>query len=396
MKYARLPSLRIAAAFAALLSLWPTAALADGAAWEEWQSIPGVFDVDGPRSDGSLLVAGSGALYLVDAEGKQTPFARGPGGYRDDPGAEAYVAVSRGGHVSSTGCDFTPDETFILRLHVPFGITRVSADGADSGSFANITGVTALGGIAVDTGGAFDQRLLVTGTTTAKKTAVFAIDCNGAVTAITRSAPAVEGGIAVAPSGFGQFGGDLIAPDEYTGRIYAISPAGKATLIARPSLPVGADVGVESVGFVPEGLLSRGGWFYYADRLTKGNPHPGTDHLLRLSASVLDAAGVREGDMLVAVEGGATLIAIHCDATCGVTAVVKTPTKAHGEGHLAFSVNAPAPASPTPVAAATARPIVPPGAVDFAGQWGVAIVIVIAAAALGVAVGVQALRRRPK
>jgi hypothetical protein len=381
---------------AVVLALWPSAALADGAAWEEWQPIPGVFDADGPRTDGSLLIAGSAALYLLDADGKLTPFARGPGGYRDDPGAEAYVAVSRGGHVSSAGCDFTPDETFILRLHVPFGITRVTADGADSGSFANITGVTALGGIAIDTGGAFDQRLLVTGTTTAKKTAVFAIDCNGAVTAVTRAAPAVEGGIAVAPSGFGQFGGDLIAPDEYTGRIYAISPAGKATMIARPALPVGADVGVESVGFVPQGLLSRGGWVYYADRFTKGNRHPGTDHLLRLSSSALDAAGVREGDMLVAFEGGATLIAIRCDATCGVTAVVRTPTRAHGEGHLAFTVNPPRAASPTPVALAAARPLVPPGTVDFAGQWGVAIVVVIAAASFGLAVGAQAVRRRPK
>jgi hypothetical protein len=100
--------------------------------------------------------------------------------------------------------------------------------------------------------------------------------------------------------------------------------------------------------------------------------------------------------MLVAVEGGATLIAIRCDATCGVTAVVRTPTRAHGEGHLAFTVNPPRAASPTPVALAAARPLVPPGTVDFAGQWGVAIVVVIAAASFGLAVGAQAVRRRPK
>ena len=394
MKYPRGLNLRPAAAAAVLLALWPSAAMADGAAWEQWQSVPGVFDVDGPRSDGSLLVAGSGALYLVDQEGKQTPFARGPGGYRDDAGAEAYVAVSRGGHVGSAGCDFTPDETFILRLHVPLGITRVSAGGEDSGSFANLTGVTALGGIAFDTGGAFDQRLLVTGTTAAKKTAVFAIDCNGTVTALTRTAPPVEGGIAVAPSGFGQFGGDLIAPDEFTGRIYAISPAGKATLVARPALPVGADIGVESVGFVPAGFITRGGALYYADRLTKGNPHPGTDHLLRLSSSALESAGVHEGDMLVAAEGGAALIAVRCDATCAVTAVVKTPTKAHGEGHLAFSVNPVPESSPAPVAAAAQRPLLPASVVDFAGEWGVAIVVVLAAVGWAAAAGGRALRRR--
>ena len=69
---------------------------ADGAdfSWEQWRAFAGVFDVDGPRADGSLIVAGSAALYLVDPGGTAIPFARGPGGYHEDPGAEAYLALS--------------------------------------------------------------------------------------------------------------------------------------------------------------------------------------------------------------------------------------------------------------------------------------------------------------
>jgi hypothetical protein len=41
---------------------------------------------------------------------------------------------------------------------------------------------------------------------------VLAIDCAGGVRAITSHAPAMEGGIAVAPTSFGRYGGDLVAP----------------------------------------------------------------------------------------------------------------------------------------------------------------------------------------
>ncbi|TMF34469.1 MAG: hypothetical protein E6I30_06225 [Chloroflexi bacterium] len=241
---------RVAAIAAAISAAWialtPTTAASATTAWEQWTQIKGVFDVDGPRTDGSMVVAGSAALYLVDATGHTTPFARGPGGYHEDAGAEAYLAVSRGGDVAGAQCSFAPDETFLLRLHVPIGITRINAAGDETGSFANLTGVSTLNGIAFDTVGSFDHRLLVTGPA-GGKTTVFAIDCNGAVKVITRSAPALEGGLAVAPQTFGSFGGDLIAPDELSGKIYAIAPDGKVALIARPALPTGGDIGVESL-----------------------------------------------------------------------------------------------------------------------------------------------------
>src|SRR5262249_61985677 len=66
-------------------------------------------------------------------------------------------------------------------------------------------------------------------------------------------APPMEGGIAVAPATFGRFGGDLIAPDEGHGLVYAVDPSGKVAILARSGRPAGGDIGVESAGFVPSG-----------------------------------------------------------------------------------------------------------------------------------------------
>jgi hypothetical protein len=325
----------------------PLTVFAADAAWEPGKTVAGVFDVDGPRSDGSMIVAGGAALYVMQPDGSIAPFARGPGGYHEDKGAEAYLANSTGATVSSAGCSWVRDETFLLRLHIPIGIERVSGGGDETGSFANLPGVTALNGITFDTTGDFDHRLLVSAPSKGK-TVIFAIDCNGAVRVITRSAPRLEGGLAVAPSGFGAFGGALIGPDELSGKIYAIKANGTVSVVAKPSLPTGQDIGVESVGFVPQGFMSRGGTLYYADRRTPNGKHPGTDSLLKLPSAQLAGAGVTEGDLLVATEGGATMVAVRCAPLCATIPVIAKPTKAHGEGHFAFSVNQPPLPSPIP------------------------------------------------
>ncbi len=383
----------LAVLIAAHVALVAIPVQAEDVAWEHWKKIGGVFDVDGPRSDGSLIVAGSAALYLVDPAGNVTPFARGPGGYHEDPGAEAYLALSPGGHVSAAGCDFTRDETFVLRVHVPIGVSRVSASGDESGSFANLTGVTSLSGITFDTSGAFDNRLLVSGLSKGK-TVIFALDCTGSVQVITRSAPVLEGGLAVAPSGFGAFGGALIAPDEFSGKIYAITASGAVSTLAKPSLPTGGDIGVESVGFVPAGFISRGGAAYYADRFTAKNRHPGSNSLLRLSSAQLAAAGVQDGDLLVATEGGGTLIAVHCDTSCRVIPVVTKATSSHGEGHIAFTME-PAPSSPTPTSPGGGHGTsLPPQLGTFFGDWGIPVVAIVLLLGLIAVLAVQAIRRR--
>ncbi len=200
-----LPAMRplltaMAATYMALVPIAPSAA-ADPV-WEQWQMVSGVFDLGGPRSDGSLVVAGSANLYLADPAGNVTPFARGAGGYHEDPGAEAYLAVAPGAPTSAVGCSFTRDEVFLLRLHAPLGIERVDAPGENTGSFANITGVTSLNGIAFDTTGYFDHRLLASGVS-GSHAVIAAIDCLGTVQVITSTAPTLEGGLAVAPDGFG-------------------------------------------------------------------------------------------------------------------------------------------------------------------------------------------------
>jgi hypothetical protein len=358
---------------------------AAGPTWEHWLTIAGIFDVAGPRQDGSLVVAGSGQLYLVDPIGGVSPFARGPQGY---VGAEAYLTVSSGHVVSAAGCSFAADDVFVLRLHAPLGITRIDGLG-HAIPFATVTGIDSLNGIAFDTTGKFGFRLLVTGPSKGK-TAVAAIDCTGAVEFITRAAPVLEGGLAVAPAGFAPYGGDLIAPDELSGKIYAIGPDGTVSVVATSGLAAGPDTGVESLAFVPPGF-SRGGEAYFSDRATPNNPHAGTDSLLRLSAADLAGAGVHDGDLLAATEGGATMVALSCHATCQEFAVVGTASTSHGEGHIAFTVNRASPASSSPATSARPGSVTPnrePGLI-------VAAVLVLLGGALVMALAIRRRYRRP-
>jgi hypothetical protein len=243
------------------------------------------LDVVGPRADGSLVLAADGRLSILSRAGVQRPFPSVHGAYRSPGGEEPYIALSRG------GC------------------------------------------IAFDSTGGFGHKLLVT-INAGARTTVDAIGCGGTVTTITRTAPRVEGGIAVAPKSFGRFAGDLIAPSETSGQIFAVTPTGKSLLLANSGLPHGNDVGVESEGFVPAGSVDA----FVADRLTPGNPHPGDDVVLRLPAAGLTAAGVQPGDLLVATEGGALTDAVSCSATgCRVRFVAQGPSVAHIEGHIAFS-----------------------------------------------------------
>ena len=183
--------------------------------------------------------------------------------------------------------------------------------------------------------GRFGHRLLVTAGSDGG-VIVFAIGCSGKVTTIARHDPPVEGGIAVAPVSFGRFAGDLIAPNEGSGRVFAIAPTGRAVTLVQSNLPSGADIGVESAGFVPIGFDSRDA-AYLADRFSAGNPHPGTNSILQLRGSELIQTGVRPGDLLVASEGGASTIAVRCKRVVTVHHIADGPVVAHGEGHIRFS-----------------------------------------------------------
>src|SRR5260370_11276335 len=219
-------------------------------------------------------------------------------------------------------------------------------------------GVESVGGFAFDTPGSFGFRLLVSGPSRGK-TVMAAIDCKGVVAFITQTAPTFEGGLAVAPAGFGPYAGDLMAPDELSGAIYAIAPDGTSHVAAMSGLPSGPDTGVESVAFVPQGF-SRGGAADYSDRATPRNPSPGTDSLLRLTSPYLTGAAVHDGDLLGATEGGATMVDVRCDVTCRVGTVVGVASTSHGEGHIAFAFGLPT--APFPIA--TPLCVRPPAAPD--------------------------------
>ena len=169
--------------------------------------------------------------------------------------------------------------------------------------------------------------------TRADRTFVLAVDCLGGHSVITDTAPFVEGGYAIAPT-TNPFSGSLIAPDEFTGQIWAIAPDGGVQLVLAPELPTGGDIGVESLGFVPPGFISGGGAAYLADRGTPGNPFPGTDTILRLTAASLASAGVLDGDLLVSTEGGGLTIAVRCDAASCTSFPVAHGPAASTVGHI--------------------------------------------------------------
>ncbi len=298
------------------------------AEWTGRRHVRGVVDLSSPRSGGAIVVAARGHLYTLTPGAGLTPFAPR---YSAPPGLEPYIALSSGQRVPAAGCAFARGGIYALRLAHGDGVTLVSDHGAVR-KFAALPSHGLEDGIAFDSAGRFGHRLLVT-LTAAGSTTVFAIDCRGRVRVLTRHAPRVEGGLAVAPASFGRYGGDLIAPDELSGSLYAVAPDGRVTLIARSGLPHGQDVGVESEGFVPARFTNA----LVADRRTLRNRHPGDDLILGLSRAVLTAAGVRAGDMLAVSEGGAQTIDVRCRATCVVAHIASGPKIAHIEGHVVFS-----------------------------------------------------------
>jgi hypothetical protein len=317
-------SYRITAISAASLARWTSAA-----------PIRRVLDLSTPRRDGAILVAADRRLALLLPSGAVRPFARGQAGYLSPGGEEPYVALSTGERVLSAGCTFPLQSLYALRLPRGSGVTAVYTRG-EAHSFALLRDRGLENGIAFDSTGRFDHRLLVTATAGSRMT-VYAVDCRGSVSTITASAPKVEGGIAVAPPTFGRFAGDLIAPDENSGRVYAISPDGHTSLVAASGLPRGGDLGVESAGFVPAAFGAASSALV-ADRRTPGNAHPGDDAVLRINGTALIAAGVRPGDLLVGTEGGAQTDAITCaGVSCHVRHVADGPRIAHLEGHIVFT-----------------------------------------------------------
>jgi hypothetical protein len=300
------------------------------ASWRPFASARGVVDLTPPRTDGRLTLALNGRLGLLRPGRSPSAFARG---YRTSAG-EPYLALSAGQRVPGARCAFHRDDVYALEPGSRPGVIRVDTAGrvrrvADlpTGSFPN--------GIAFDFVGAFGHRLLVTAGGTGGP-ALYSLDCRNRLRTVASGIASVEGGMAVAPRGFGRFGGRLIAPDELHGVLIAVDARGRARVLARSGLPAGGDIGVESLAFVPRGF-DHGMTALLSDRAVPGSPHPGTDAILGVSGAALRAAGVRAGDLLAAAEGGGETIAVRCGAHgCTVRLVAHGPAVTHGEGHIVF------------------------------------------------------------
>jgi hypothetical protein len=294
--------------------------------WKALVHVARPLDLAGPRADGSIVLAAAGRLWLLKRSGAVRPLATG---YKSPGGEEAYIALVSAS-VPATNC-FGRGAVYALKVPGPHGILKIGPGNAVR-PFATIAARGLEDGITFDQAGGFGFRLLVT-INAGSHTTVDAIDCRGRVRTITRDAPRIEGGIVVAPRGFGRFGGDLIASGEASGHVFAITPRGRTELVADSGLPHGNDIGVESEAFLPGDAKSS---MLLADRRTPGNRHPGDDVVLRVTNRALYAAGARPGDLLVATEGGARTDAIRCARTgCQVLHVADGPPIAHAEGHIA-------------------------------------------------------------
>jgi hypothetical protein len=303
-------------------------------AWSPALRVPGVVDVVGPRSDGRLVISSRKGLVLYrGGVSAAQPFATGPGGYTA-AGGEPYVTIIPARRQpAGSACSFHRDDVFALDADDTPGVVRVEATGK-AGRLADLPAGAFASGIAFDPTGRFGYRLLVTAVF-GKTTTLYAVDCLGRQTTLVAGAPHVEGGIVVAPRTFGRFGGDLIAADEVSGRIYAFDPRGRVSVVAESGLPAGGDTGVEGLGFVPPGLGS-GGAAYFSDLGAPQSPTKGTDHLLVIRGDALAGMRLAPGDLVAVTEGGAKTIAVHCSLRCTIRRVAAGPAVTHGEGHVTF------------------------------------------------------------
>jgi hypothetical protein len=352
--------------------------------WQKWQHLGGVFDLGVQADETGLIAAGSEVLFKVARAGDGTPIT-GVGSYRKSGDFEAYFTVSHG-EPASGACRFQHGAIYVIDQKTPGHVLEVDPANGRPTLFASVNGVDSLNGIAFDGTGSFgDHPLIVTGPR-GGHSKVAAIDCHGAVTVVTEGAPRLEGGIAVAPTGFGRHGGELIAPDEISGDIIGISPNGATSTLASYKELIGGDLGVESAGFVPRDFLTTGGFAYVADRATANNPHPGTDNILRLASAQLAAAGIREGDLLVATEGGGMTLNVSCSVTCSMHLVASGPPTAHIEGHVVFLHNPPGAApSGTPLPQSSPAPTSSRGAAGnatigaaLAGSGAIVLLVAVA------------------
>jgi hypothetical protein len=188
----------------------------------------------------------SGQLLVVPAAGgSPTVFATIPGGIVSGLIVPAgYGSISGSYLVTGTGSAATvgPTGTVTPLPGTPFGIESSTVAPAGFGS-------------------AGGKILLGTGTGTGAQILVLNPDGTTSVLATFGTADTEPFTLGFAPAGFGSIGGDLLATDGESGKVYAIDASGNVSLFDTLPVPAVTDdtTGLRQFAFAPSGYGSYGG-----------------------------------------------------------------------------------------------------------------------------------------
>jgi hypothetical protein len=335
---------RVLLPLAAMLLAFAAAPALAGAAvpWQKFLKAEGggrINDIVGPDSKNRLTISAGIHLWRVGRNHKQVQFVKPHDGGRlgylpDRPKFEHYIAQVPPVHCGS----FATDDIWGISGPRP-RLVRITRKGVFKRGVSLPANLEPTG-IVFDTVGDFGFRLLVTESDPATgATSVWAIGCPG-LSPIQVVAPQpfhLEGGLAIAPPGFGAFGGWLLGTDEGFSSINGASASGAMQEVFRPpGVPIGGDVGLESLAAVPPGLDATSA-AYISDRRTPGNEQPGNGLMLTVGWPALESQGVQAGDVLATTEGGALTYDIRCNPGCSSFPVAYGQPDAHVEGHLVFA-----------------------------------------------------------
>jgi len=356
MQPRRVPACLALAAAVAGTTVGAAAATPPTAVATRLDTVTGITDLVGVRTDGLLIARTTGGLRLVDAQGGTYPFAaqnlaRLPGA--SEPVRMLALAPLLPGDPL---CPFRPNDlpVFSPRSGSDQALFMVDAQGVTApwSSIPDGTPVAA----SFDQSGRFGQTLLVA-VDRGGDGAVEELDCRGGRADIAHGISGLQPGIAVLAAGAG---GDAVVATR-TG-LLTVTPSGAVAplLVDGWSTTVGGRVA--GLATVPSGFVAGGGAVDFAD--TRG--------LLHAGAADLGRAGLRDGDLLVTAGAPARLVGVHCE---GGSCAARVLARGDGIGE--------ATTRPVVVAAHVSRDVLLPRDAEGAG-WGTL-------AAVGGGLGVLAL-----
>lgn len=264
-------------------------------------SLPGVTELVGVRTDGLLIVAADGAFRLVDREGGTYPFADAAVAHLSTNGGKAALVALTPLVEGDPLCPFRPDDLVAFSPGANVGaLPLLDAQGIER-EWTGIADGLAMAGT-FDGTGRFGQSLLVE-VARDDGVAVEEFDCRGERTTVATNIGAISPGIAVRGAG-SQGGIDGAAVVLGRDGLLAVQPHGGVDQLPIEGWSDMAPGGGAGIAVVPDGFARGGGRVYLAD----------TAGLLRVDAVSLTGTGVADGDLLVSAGAPARLIAVRCSA----------------------------------------------------------------------------------